>query len=309
MRVLIAEPLAPFLEQRPFPDDLEPELLPENAAVPAGNYVGILPLLTRKLGVGEFDRLPSLRVVANYAVGYDNIDVAAAHARGIGVSNTPGVLTVATAELTWALILAAARRLSEGESLARGGAWTGWTPTQLIGMGLDGKVLGLIGAGRIGQEVARRAPGFGMSVIYWSRTRRAEWERASNVVWRELDQLLAEADVVSLHVPHTSRTDRLLDARAMACMKPTSILINTARGGIVDEAALIEALATGRLRAAGLDVYAAEPQIPQQLRELPNTVLLPHLGSATEEARWAMWRVAAENLVRGARGEPLLTPV
>lgn len=308
-RVLIAEPLAAFLERTEVPPDIVPELLPDDAPIPTGDYVGILPLLRRRLGPAEMDRLPRLKVIANYAVGYDNIDVEAAAARGIAVGNTPGVLTVATAELTWALILAAARRVGEGERMVRAGEWTGWTPTQLMGMGLDGKVLGIVGAGRIGREVAARAAAFGMSVIYWSRTRLHEWEAATGAGWRELDRLLAEADVVSLHVPHSASTDRLIDARALARMKPTAVLVNTARGRVVDEAALIEALESGRIRAAGLDVYEAEPHVPERLRRLSNVVLLPHLGSATEEARLGMWQLAFENLVLGVRGQPLRTPV
>ncbi|HWV58569.1 MAG TPA: D-glycerate dehydrogenase [Longimicrobiales bacterium] len=308
-RVLVASPLATFLERTEVPQDIVPELLEDGEPVPHGDYVGIIPLLTRRMGAAEFDRLPNLRVVANYAVGYDNIDVREAASRGIRVSNTPGVLTVATAELTWALILAAARRVGEGERMVRAGEWTGWAPTQLLGMGLDGKTLGIVGAGRIGREVARRAPAFRMRVVYWSRTRQPEWEHEEGVEWRELDQLLAEADVVSLHVPHTPDTDRLIDGRALALMKPTAVLVNTARGSVVDEPALIEALSEGRIRAAGLDVYAKEPTVPERLRELHNVVLLPHLGSATEETRMAMWQLAFGNLVRGVRGEPLITPV
>lgn len=307
--VLVAEPLAPFVERTEVPEDIRVELLPEDAPVPEGDYVGIIPLLTRRLGAAEFDRLPRLRVVANYAVGYDNIDVREAARRGIAVGNTPGVLTVATAELAWALILAAARRVGEGERLVRAGKWVGWRPTQLLGMGLDGKTLGIVGAGRIGREVARRAAAFGMRTIYWSRTRRPDWEAEGGVEYRALDDLLAEADVISLHVAHTRETDRLIDARALALMKPTAILVNTARGGVVDEEALIEALESGRIRAAGLDVYAREPEVPERLRALPNAVLLPHLGSATEETRLAMWRLAFGNLVNGVRGEPLLAEV
>jgi glyoxylate reductase len=309
MRVLVASALAPFLAGEAVPHDVHVELLPEEAATPAGDYVGILPLLTRRLGEAEFDRLPALRVVANYAVGYDNIDIGAARRRGIAVSNTPGVLTGATAELTWALILAAARRVPEGERLVRSGDWMGWAPTQLLGMSLEGKTLGIVGAGRIGQEVARRAPAFGMRIIYWSRTRRPEWEARSGVEWRPLDELFAEADVVSLHVALGDGTERLVDARLIDRMKPTAILVNTSRGAVIDEDALIAALETRRIRAAALDVYAREPDVPARLRALDNVVLLPHLGSATEEARRGMWRLAWRNLMRGIRREPLFDPV
>ncbi len=309
MKVLVAAPLAPFLRRAVIPPEKEVELLPEGAPLPEGEYAGVVPLLTCRLGEAELARLRGLRVVANFAVGYDNVDVAAARARGIAVSNTPGVLTEATAELTWALILAAARRLPEGEALVRGGAWHGWGPTQLLGMGLGGKVLGLLGAGRIARAVARRAPAFGMTVHYWSRTRRPEWEADAGVEWRELHSLLAESDVVSLHLALSAETARIIGADALARMKPGAVLVNSARGGLVDEPALVAALRSGRLRAAGLDVYAGEPLVPEALRELPNVVLLPHIGSATEEARQGMWDLAWGNVVAVLSGERPLTPV
>lgn len=309
MKVLVAEPLAPFLRRAAVPPEIEVELLPEDVPLPEGEYAAVVPLLTRHLGAAELDRLRGLRVVANFAVGYDNVDTAAARARGIAVTNTPGVLTEATAELTWALILAAARRLPEGEALARGGEWTGWGPTQLLGVGLNGKVLGLLGAGRIARAVARRAPAFGLRVRYWSRTRLPEWETESGVDWSALDALLAESDVISLHLALSPATERIIGRDALARTKPGAILINTARGGLVDEAALEAALRSGRLRAAGLDVYAAEPLVPPGLRALPNVVLLPHIGSATEEARQGMWDVAWGNVVAVLGGREPLTPV
>jgi len=309
MKVLVAAPLEPFLRRTVVPPGIEVELLAEGAALPEGEYVGIVPLLTRRLGEAELGRLPGLRIVANFAVGFDNVDVAAARARGIAVSNTPGVLTEATAELTWALILAAARRVPEGEALVRGGEWTGWAPTQLLAMGLGGKVLGLLGAGRIAQAVARRAPAFGLRVRYWSRTRRPAWEAECGVEWRALAALLAEADVLSLHLALSPETERIIGREALARMKAGAVLVNTARGGLVDEEALVAALRSGRLRAAGLDVYAAEPLVPPGLRELPNVVLLPHLGSATEEARQGMWDLAWQNLLRVLSGGEPLTPV
>ncbi len=309
MKVLVAAPLEPFLRRAVIPPEIEVELLPESAPLPEGEYAAVVPLLTRRLGEAELARLRGLRIVANFAVGYDNVDVAAARARGIAVSNTPGVLTEATAELTWALILAAARRLPEGVELVRGGRWTGWGPTQLLGMGLNGRVLGLLGAGRIARAVARRAPAFGMGVRYWSRTRRSEWEAEAGVEWRELDRLLAEADVVSLHLALSAETERIIDAEALAGMKAGAVLVNTARGGLVDEAALVEALRTGRLRAAGLDVYAGEPAVPAALCALPKVVLLPHIGSATEEARQGMWDIAWGNVRAVLAGGRALTPV
>lgn len=303
--VLIAEELTEFLTDTAVPPELDVTILEGDAPVPAGPWVGMLPLLTRRIAAVEMDRLPQLRVIANYGVGHDNIDLNAARARGIGVSNTPGALTMATAELTWALILAAARRICEGERLARSGAWSGWHPTQLRGMGLDGRVLGIVGAGRIGTEVGRRAPAFDMGVLYWSRRRNRTLERKTGARRVSLDELLAGADVVSLHVALTPDTTHLIDAAALEAMKPGAILINTARGPVVDEPALEEALASGHLRAAGLDVYEEEPAIPERLRTLPNVVLLPHIGSATERARRGMWDIAWRNLVHGVRFERL----
>lgn len=307
--VLVAGELRYFLERTPVPDDIDVTILGAEDPVPEGPYVGLLPLLVRTLGAEEMDRLPQLRVIANYGVGYDNVDLAAARARGIGVSNTPGALTMATAELTWALILAAARRLPEGGRLARSGAWTGWHPTQLLGMGLDGRTLGVVGAGRIGTEVGLRAPAFDMGLLYWSRGRKRVLERRAGARRVELDELLAAADVVTLHVALTPGTTGLIDAAALDAMKPGAILVNTARGPVVDEAALVSALTSGRLSAAALDVYEDEPNIPAALRSLDNVVLMPHLGSATERARTGMWELAWENLLRGVRLENLRDPV
>jgi len=305
--VLVARSLESFLGEEAVPDDVRPTLF--DGAPPAGEWLGIVPTVADPIDADTISAMPRLRVIANFGVGYDNIDVAAARAAGVAVGNTPGVLTGATAELTWALILAAARRVGEGERLARSGEWTGWTPTQLLGLSLDGATLGIVGAGRIGQEVARRAPAFGMRVVYTSRAPRAELEQATGARRVPLDTLLAEADVVSIHVALNRTTRHLIDAAALRRMKPGAILINTARGPIADEHALIDALREGRLRAAGLDVYEHEPEIPAALRDLPNAVLLPHLGSATEHARRGMWRLAWQNLLAGVRGETLPNPV
>ncbi len=309
MRVLVSAELEPFLETTPPEGDVAVDLLPRHAPIPAGEWTGLVPLVSRAVSAADLAGLPRLRVVANYGVGVDNIDVDAAREREIEVTNTPDVLTDATAELTWALILAAARRLHEGEALARSGEWTGWHPTQLLGMGLTGRRLGIVGAGRIGREVGRRAGAFGMDVAYWNRTPRPAWEAETGAVRMELDALLEACDVVSLHAALAPETEGLLDAGRLARMRPGSILVNTARGGMVDEDALIGALASGRIRAAGLDVFREEPRIPERLRRLKNVVLLPHLGSATEQARRAMWDIAWRNLLRGVRGEDPITPV
>ena len=307
--ILVAESLRSFLEREPASAHANVELFDERAPIPARDCEGIVPTVVCRVDGTAMDRLRGLRVIANYGVGYDNIEVEAARARGIAVTNTPDVLTGATAELTWALILAAARRLGEGERMVRAGAWAGWTPTQLRGMSLDGRTLGVIGAGRIGAEVARRAPAFGMKVIYADRHPNAELERDVRARLVTMDELLASADVVTLHVALTTRTRGLIGAEALGRMKPGSILANTSRGPVVDESALVDALRSGRLRAAGLDVYEREPHVPAELIALENVVLLPHLGSATDEARQAMWDVAWRNLRLGLENRPLENPV
>lgn len=249
-----------------------------------------------------------VRLIANYGVGFDHIDLAAARARGIAVSNTPGVLTDATADIALTLLLMAARRAGEGERELRAGRWSGWRPTHLVGSALKDKVLGLVGLGRIAIATARRAHhGFGMRIAYYGR-RECEPEVAAELeatFFPELPALLAAADVVSLHVPGGAETANLIDARAIAAMKPGSYLINTARGGILDHEALAEALETGRLAGAGLDVYPHEPRVPERLLALENVVLLPHLGSANAETRVAMGMKALANVEAFARGEPL----
>ena len=237
-----------------------------------------------------------LKILTNYAVGYNNIDLAAARERGLIVTNTPDVLTDATADLTWTLLLATARRVVEGDALVRTGRWTGWSPTQLLGAEVSGKTLGIIGMGRIGQTVARRSVGFRMSVIYHTGKSLAasslprEWE------YRSLQDLLREADIVTIHVPLTPTTHHLIGARELASMRPTSLLINTARGPIVDEEALVDALKAGLIAGAGLDVYEQEPAIHSGLAQLRQVVLLPHLGSATLHTRVQMGLVCLENI-------------
>ena len=303
-RVLVAQSLQEFAAQAI--GQVRIELF--DGPVPAGDFQGIVPTVADRVGKAEIDRLADLQVIANYGVGYDNIDVTYARERGVGVANTPGVLTDATAELTWALILSVTRRLGEGERMVRAGQWSGWAPTQLRGTGLNGKLLGIIGAGRIGSAVAARAAAFGMQVGYWSRHRHETFERTYNARWFELDELIRHADVASIHLSRSAATDSLIDARRLALLRDGAVLINTARGTIIDEPALVRELASGRIRA-GLDVYAAEPAVPAELFALENVVLLPHLGSATYEARLGMWQLAWSNLLAGIAGEPLLNPV
>ena len=245
-----------------------------------------------------------LKILANYAVGYNNIDLAAARQRGLIVTNTPDVLTDATADLTWALLLATARRVVEGDTLVRSGCWTGWSPTQLLGAEVSGKTLGVIGMGRIGQAVARRAVGFRMPVRYHTRQPIAtaslprEWEH------RSLQDILGEADVVTIHVPLTPATHHLIGARELAWMRPTAFVLNTARGPIVDEGALVDALKRGIIAGAGLDVYEQEPAIHSTMAQLKQVVLLPHLGSATVHARVQMGLVCLENIQAVLDGRP-----
>jgi len=248
------------------------------------------------------------RLVANFGVGFNNIDVEAARARGVAVSNTPDVLTDATADLAMTLLLMVARRTSEGERHVRAGQWTGWRPTHMLGTHVTGKTLGLVGMGRIARAVALRAHhGFNMKVIYHDPyPPPPEVARALGAEPRDtLEQVLREADFVSLHCPATPETRHLMNRERLALMRPEAFLVNTARGDVVDEAALVEALAAGRIAGAGLDVFKREPQVAQALATMDNVVLLPHLGSATTETRVAMGMRAVENLQRFFAGQPL----
>ena len=243
--------------------------------------------------------LPGLRHVASYGVGVNHLDLEAARARGVLVTNTPGVLTDATADLAMALLLAAARRVAEGDRVVRAGGWTDPDPSWMLGTEVTGKVLGIVGFGRIGQAVARRAAGFGMRVIY-AHPRAVELPGAERV---ELDDLLARSDFVSLHVPLTPATENLFSRERIGRMKPGAVLVNTARGAVVDDAALAEALASGHLAAAGLDVFRDEPRVPEAFLRLPNAVLTPHLGSGSRETRTAMTRLVTDEIERVARGD------
>jgi glyoxylate reductase len=264
----------------------------------------LVPLLTDRVDDELLDRAPRLKVVANYAVGYDNIDVPACTARGVLVTNTPGVLTETTADLAFALILAAARRLVEADKFLRAGKWKTWGPTLLLGQDVYGATLGLVGLGRIGAAVARRARGFNMKILYYSRHRQEALEKELGVEYVSFDELLRRSDFISIHVPLTAETRHLFNAEAFAKMKPTAVLVNTARGPIVDEAALYAALKTGRIAAAGLDVMDPEPPSPDNpLLTLNNVILLPHIGSASIATRTRMATMAAENAAAALRGE------
>jgi len=271
----------------------------------------VVALLTDRIDQAFLDASPRLRVVANVAVGVDNVDLAACKARGVVVANTPDVLTEATADLAFGLLLSAARRIAEGDRLVRSGGFSGWTPTFMLGTRVHGTTLGIVGMGRIGQAVARRAHhGFGMNVLYTQRARLdGEVERSSGATYVGLDELVTRADFVSLHCPLTAETAHLFDAARLACMKQGSVLVNTARGPIVDEAALAWALEHGPLAAAGLDVFEREPVVHPALVARPNAVLAPHIGSAEHEAREAMVTRAIANVLEVLADRPAISAV
>lgn len=260
--------------------------------------------LTDRIGSTIIAGAPRLKVVANIAVGYNNVDVAACTARGILVTNTPGVLDDSTADLAWALMLGAARRLTEVERYIRAGEWKGWRLKQWLGVDVHHATLGIVGMGRIGQAIARRARGFEMRVLYHNRTRVAETvERSLGASRVSLDTLLRESDFVILQVPYSEETHHLIGAAELGVMKRTAMLINSTRGGVVDDSALVEALRNGTIRAAGLDVFENEPHLHPGFLELDNVVLTPHIGSSTEATRRAMALTAAKNAVAALMGE------
>lgn len=271
-------------------------------AIPGAS--ALLTTVTEKIDAGILDAASdTLKVIANMAVGYDNIDVSAATERGIAVTNTPGVLDETTADTTFMLLLAAARRLGEAERTLRAGQWTAWGPKQFTGPDVWGKTLGIVGMGRIGEAVARRARGFGMSILYYARSEKPEAEKELGAEHRDLDGLLRESNFVSIHTPLTSETHHLLGERELSLMGESAVLVNTSRGPVVDEAALAQALSDNRIFAAGLDVYEEEPKVHPKLMELENVVLAPHIGSASIETRDKMAEMAAENIVAALKGE------
>jgi glyoxylate reductase len=303
-----------ILASRRFPgpawDELRHVEYCEGALTEPQPDVDALAVVGEVVNGRTLELLPSLRLVANYGVGYDDIDVAACTARGVAVTNTPGVLDAATADLTLALILATRRRVVESDSFVRAGRWgADWASTTLLAQEVSGATLGIVGLGRIGAAVARRARGFDVRLLYTQRARLAEAEeRELGAEFHALDDLLRAADIVTLHVPLTTETEGLLDERRLGLLRDGSSLVNTARGAIVDEEALVRELVAGRIRA-GLDVFAHEPNVPEELLELPNVVLTPHLGSATQETREAMTRVLVDNLEAAATGRELPNPV
>lgn len=271
---------------------------------------GLLCVLSERIDAELLGAAPRLRIVANMAVGYDNVDLPAASARGVLVTNTPGVLTETTADLAFALMLGFARRLVEGDAVVRQGRWPAWSPSFLLGRDLHGTTLGIVGLGGIGEAVARRARAFNMRVLYTSRTRKPHVEATLGIEWASLDEVLREADWLSLHVALSGETRGLIGARELSLMKPGAVLVNTARGAVVDEAALIEALASGRLAGAALDVFSQEPlPVDSPLLSLPNVLVSPHVGSATLATRTRMADLAVDNLITYFRYGHALTPL
>lgn len=314
-KVLIGGPL-PSEPLKRLDKDCIVELSPEDRAFSYEEICqkiedidGIICLLSQTIDRKIMTKAKKLRVISNYAVGYNNIDVKEASKRGILVTNTPGVLTETTADLTFALILAAARRIVEADKFCRQGKFKGWLPKLFWGTDVHHKVLGIIGMGRIGRAVARRGIGFGMKIIYYDPaviTRELDGIEATPV---SLNELLSTADFVSIHIPLTEKTYKLIGEREFSLMKPSAFLINTSRGAVVDEKALATALEKGQIAGAGLDVYENEPEIEPRLIHLDNTVLLPHIGSASVETRTKMAELAVENLLAGLKGEMPPHPV
>lgn len=302
----VLEALAAEFEVRGNPDDAV--WTDAEVRARAADCAALYVVATDRVDAALLDACPRLRIVATGSVGHNHVDLDACRARGIAVTNTPDVLTEATADMAWALLMATARRVTESERWLRGGHWGRWAWDQFLGADVHGARLGIVGMGRIGSAVARRAAGFSMRVVYHNRSPLPP-DAAPQARWVELATLLAESDHVVLVVPYSPQTHHLIGAAELARMKPTATLVNIARGGVVDDAALAQALRAGTIAAAGLDVYENEPRVLPALLEVPNVVLTPHLGSATRSSRLGMAMLAARNLLAFARGEPLPTPV
>ena len=298
------DPIRNFCEAEVWPDELPPSRQEILSGV--RGVEGLLCLLTDRIDAGIMEAAgPRLKIISNHAVGVDNVEVAAATARGIPVGYTPGILTDATADMAFALLLAAARRVVEGDRLVKAGGWKTWGPGFMLGADLTGATLGIVGFGRIGRGVARRASGFGMRVFFTDPSR-AKPEPGVNAAQVDLDMLLRESDFVSLHTPLTDETRSLINAKTLKFMKPTAVLVNTSRGPVVDQEALYAALSTKRIFAAALDVTVPEPlPMNHPLLSLENCIIVPHIASASWQTRQRMSRMAAENLIAGLKGERL----
>jgi len=299
-----------LLKDKGYEIDINPEdkvLSKEEliTALKAKPYDAVLCLLTDKIDGEVFDAVPTVKIFANYAVGYNNIDVEAAKERGVMITNTPGVLTETVAEHTFGLILSIAQRITEGDRFTRAGKYVGWAPMLMLGNDVGGKTLGIVGLGRIGTQVAKHAvKGFGMKPIYYDIARNEEFEKEYGAEFREsVDDVLKEADFVTIHVPLLDSTHHLINAERLAMMKPTAYLVNTSRGPVIDEKALVEALKNKTIKGAALDVYENEPALTSGLVDLENVILTPHAASATEETRSAMSDLAAKNIIAVLDGE------
>jgi gluconate 2-dehydrogenase len=295
-----------FLERHCDVESNQPDapLTPDQLARKLADKDGVMCALTDRIDAGLIDRCPRLRAVANIAVGYNNIDLAACTVRGVLATNTPGVLDDSTADLAWALMLGAARRITELERRVRAGEWKGWRLKQWLGVDVHHATLGIFGMGRIGQAIARRAGGFEMKVLYHNRNRvDPALEQRLNAAYATKEDLLRQSDFVVLQVPYSPATHHLIGAAELKLMKPTAVLVNSTRGGVVDDVALIDALASGRIRAAGLDVFENEPALNPGFFGLDNVVLMPHIGSSTEATRQSMAMTAARTLSAALTGE------
>ena len=306
--VLVSAELRTLLSE----DDLRglaPTWIEPTEPVPSGDFEAFVPLLRRTVTADDMARLPKTRIIANCAVGYENIDLAAAAGRGIPVTNTPGVLTDATADLTMGLIISVARGMYPSEAFLRTGAWKGWHPAEFLGLELTGATLGIVGAGRIGQAVAKRAVAFGLKIVYHARNPVPAFETAIGASRIGLDVLLSTSDIVSVHIPSTKETRGMFNATRFATMKRGAFFVNTSRGDIVDDDALIGALESGHLGGAGLDVFKGEPSINPKLFRAPRLTMLPHIASATTKTRRAMAALALSNVRAVLDGKAPLTPV
>ncbi len=275
----------------------------------AKNCSGLISLLTDKIDAEVINNFQNCKVIANYAVGFNNIDIESAKAKKIIVTNTPDILTDATADLTVALVLACARRITESERFLRKGKFKGWAPELLLGFELKNKTVGIIGAGRIGQAAAERLKAFGTEIIYFNKSKKLEFEKRTGAKKVRLDTLLKKSDIISLHVPLNSKTKNLLNRQNLELVKPSAIIVNTARGEVIEEDHLIKMLKKRKLFSAGFDVYQNEPNFNSELKKLENVVLLPHIGSATIEARNKMAELSADNVIAVLKGRKAITPV
>lgn len=316
MKVFITRKIPPIAKELLLKKGFEVSIFNKNRPITkdellkkAKNADAIISLLTEKFDKDVIDQLPNCKIIANFAVGYNNIDVEYAKGKGIIVTNTPDVLTEATAETAVSLILACAKRIPEVDKFVRENKFTGWEPELFLGIELKNKTVGIIGAGRIGQETAKRIKSFGTKIIYYNRSRKTDFEKEVGAKKVSLNKLLKVSDIISIHLPLNSKTQFLLNEENMNQLKPTAIIVNTARGEIVDEKYLIKILQKKKIFSAGFDVYENEPILNPKLFKLSNVVLLPHIGSATNETRTAIAKLATQNVIQVLKGKKPFTPV